>query len=67
MKGNKMKVSNKLAKVNDNAIVHFLDNGFMVEISGRDSKDNYATSKILCTTVQNLYEILDEISKMEKD
>lgn len=61
-----MKVSDKLAKVNDTATVHFLDNGFMVEVCGEDYKNNYSTSKVLCTSKEILFAVLEEISKMEK-
>ena len=37
-------INDKLAKVNDNFTVNMYDNGFMVEIGGRDSDDEWKTA-----------------------
>ena len=47
-----MKVSDKLAKASDSAQVYFYDNGFMVEVSGRDDQDDWKTAKIMCNTIR---------------
>lgn len=62
----KASVKSKLDKVNDNFNVNMYDNGFMVEISGRDKKDDYKTSKIMVNSVDELVEVIKEIAGMER-
>lgn len=61
------KVSDKLAKVNESFTINMYDNGFMVEVGGKDKKDDWKTSKIMVTTVDELIALVKEISEMERD
>ena len=49
----------KLAKVNDNLTINRYDNGWMVEVGGRDDEDDWATAKVLCNTEEDLIETYD--------
>ena len=62
-----MKVSDKLAKVGDSVQVYFYDNGFMVEASGRNESDDWATAKIMCNTIEEVSEILKEASQLPRE
>jgi hypothetical protein len=62
-----MSVGEKLAKVNDNFNVYMYDNGFMLEISGRDSGDDWCTAKILCNSLDELTELIKEVTDMDRD
>ena len=42
------------------------DNGFMVEVGGRDKKDDWKTSKVMITTVDELIELVREITTMDR-
>jgi hypothetical protein len=66
MKKKIMKLSDKLAKCNDSLTVNMYDNGFMVEVSGNDKKDNWKTAKINCDTIEEVMAIIKEASEMEK-
>lgn len=61
------KISNKLTKVNDSFSVYMYDNGFMVEISGKDSADDWQTTKIVCTTMTELVELIQEATELERE
>ena len=50
----------KLEKVNDSFTINRYDNGFMVEVGGRDDENDYKTCKILCNTEDELIEIIKE-------
>ncbi len=50
----------KLAKVNDSFTVNRYDNGWMVEIGGRNKKDDWVNSKTLCNTEAELVELIKE-------
>jgi len=62
-----MKLSDKMVKVQETVTVSMYDNGYVVEISGRDSDAEWVTSKILCDTLDKVYALIDEASKMERD
>lgn len=55
---------NKLAKVNDSFTINRYDNGWMVEISGRDTEDDWKTCKILCNTEEELVTLIKEYNTM---
>jgi hypothetical protein len=55
----------KLAKVNDNFTINRYDNGWMVEIGGRNKKDDWVTSKIMCSSEEELLAVIKEYNTME--
>jgi len=61
------KVSDKLKKVNDSFNVYMYDNGFMLEISGRDKDEDYVTSKLIVSTVEELVHLVKEVCYMTRD
>jgi hypothetical protein len=61
---NKLK---KLTKVNESITVNRYDNGFMVEVSGKDADSDWKTAKVLCTTEDEMLEVIREWNKMELD
>jgi hypothetical protein len=63
----KFDIGLKLAKVNDNCTINFYDNGYMVEISGRNYADDWATAKMIVGSLEELHDVLARISEMPKD
>ena len=61
------KISDKLIKVNDNFSVHMYDNGFMVEVGGRNKKSDYVSARILCKTLEEVQALVAEACVMERD
>ena len=57
----------KLAKVNDAFTVNRYDNGWMVEISGKDKKDDWKTAKIMCSTEAELLDLIKEYNNSDLD
>ncbi len=57
----------KLSKVNESITINRYDNGWMVEISGRDKKDDYKTAKIMCNTEEDVIALIKEYNGMEID
>ena len=55
----------KLAKVNDSFSVNRYDNGWMVEVSGRDKNEDWKTSKVMCTTEDELIALIKEYNQTE--
>ena len=62
-----MKLNQKLAKVNDSFSINMYDNGFMLEISGRDDNGDWATAKVLCKDMDELIGLIQEAAAMERD
>jgi hypothetical protein len=62
-----MNVSDKLTKVGDSFTINMYDNGFMVEVSGRDANEDWKTAKVLCQDLEQVVAIVTEVTKMERD
>jgi hypothetical protein len=60
-------LSDKLTKVNENFSVNMYDNGYMIEVSGRNKKGDYTTAKIMCSNVEQLVVLVQEACTMERD
>jgi len=55
----------KLAKVNDNFTINRYDNGWMVDVGGRNKKDDWVGAKILCNTEEELIALIKEYNSIE--
>lgn len=62
-----MNVSDKLTKVTDSFTINMYDNGFMIEISGKDHDSEWKSAKILCQNLEEVIAIVTEIANMERD
>ena len=60
-------INDKLAKVNDNFTVNMYDNGFMVEIGGRDHDDEWKNAKIICNTREDLIAVITEATTLTRE
>jgi hypothetical protein len=56
---------NKLSKVNENISINRYDNGWMVEVGGRDDENDWKTAKILCNTEEEMLAVVREWNSME--
>ena len=61
------KVSDKLTKVNESFTINMYDNGYMVEVGGRDAEDEWKTAKIICNTLDEMIEIVRETANMTRN
>lgn len=59
-----MKISDKLAKVDESFEVTRMDNGFTVEVRGEDENGDWKTAKIVCLLNLEVHELFDEFHKM---
>ena len=50
----------KLTKVNESFTVNRYDNGFMIEVSGRDKADDWKTAKVMCSSEDELFVVIKE-------
>lgn len=61
------KISDKLVKVNESFTVYMYDNAFMIEVSGRDSENDYKTVKLMVPALDQLQALIKEVTEMDKD
>ena len=61
------RISEKLTKVNESFTINRYDNGFMIEVGGRDDNDDWKTSKIIVATEDELIELVREAVNLPKE
>ncbi len=61
------KVSDKLVKVNENFTVNMYDNGFMIEVGGRDKNEDWATVTLMVNSIDELIALVRESVEMDRD
>ena len=59
-------LGDKLVKVNESFTVNLYDNGFMIEVGGRNKKGDYTNAKIMCSNVEQLVALVAEACTMER-
>ena len=57
----------KLAKVNESITLNRYDNGWMVEVSGRNEDEDWKTAKVMCNTEEELLAVFQEWNTMDLD
>ena len=60
-------IGDKLTKVSNSYSVNIFDNGFSVEISGRDAENDWKNSRVLCGTLEDLIDVVKEIASLPQD
>lgn len=57
----------KLEKVNESISINRYDNGWMVEVGGRNEDSDWKNCKILCNTEDEMLAVVKEWNTMELD
>jgi hypothetical protein len=60
-------ISDKLSKVNENFTINMYDNGFMIEVSGKDSEDDWKAVKLMVQSVDELIVLIKEVTELPRD
>ena len=60
------KVADKLTKVGECVNVYFYDNAYMVEVTGRDSNDDWSNIKLVCKDMDEVVKVLQEVETLER-
>lgn len=64
---NMAKITDKLSKVGEQFSIYRYDNGFMIEVSGKDAENDWKTAKVLCTTEAELVALIKETISLPLD
>jgi hypothetical protein len=62
-----VKLIDKLAKVDNSFTVTLFDNGYTIEIGGRDAEDNWKTARIVCNSSSELHAIISEAVNLPRN
>ena len=57
----------KLAKVNESITINRYDNGWMVEVGGRDDDNEWKNCEIVCNTEEEVLDVVKEYNTMDLD
>lgn len=60
------KISDKLTKVNDSFTVNMYENGFMIEVNGRNDEDDWVSTKIIATSLDDLIDLVREATEITR-
>jgi hypothetical protein len=60
------KLADKLDKVNESFTINMYDNGFMIEVGGRDGDDEWKNAKIMVPTVEELLVLVKEATELTR-
>ena len=60
-------ISDKLTKINESFTIYMYDNGYMIEVSGRNKKTDWVTAKIMVSNADDLVALVREATEMERD
>ena len=58
--------SEKLKKVDESYTINKYDNGYMIEVSGRDENDDWATTKIIASTFDEVITIIEDVDTLPR-
>lgn len=54
-----------MVKVNDSITLNRYENGWMLEIGGRNDESDWVTKKILCNTEEEVLQLIKDYNGME--
>ncbi len=57
----------KLVKVNESITLNRYDNGWMIEIGGRDKKEEWKNTKTMCNTEEEVISVIKEWNLKDLD
>lgn len=60
------KLIDTFTKINDNYTVTNCNNGFVVEVSGQDSNEEWITGKFVVKTIDELKDIVQDLAWMPR-
>lgn len=62
-----MKVLDFISKIGEDINIKMIDNGYLLEISGRNAEDDWKTVKLACSSRSELEQLLDQCFKIPRD
>jgi len=60
-------LKDRFATIGESMTINRLDNGYVFEANGRNHDREYASVKIVCTNVSEVYDLIEEANDMTLD
>jgi len=61
------KLSDNIVKMGENFTINIYDNGFMVDVGGRNKKDDWVSAKIMVSNIEELVALVREVVELERE
>lgn len=61
-----VKITDKFQKVNESYTITNCDNGYMVEMSGQDTEDNWINVKYIVSSIDDLKQMVCDLAWMPR-
>jgi hypothetical protein len=58
--------SDKLSKADDSLTLYKYDNGYLVEVGGRDHNDEWSTAKILVNSLEDAFLVIKDADSLPR-
>lgn len=62
-----MKLVDFISKIGEDINIKVVDNGYLLEVSGRDVEDNWKTVKLVCLSRKELDSLLNQCFDIPRD
>ena len=62
-----MKLLDFITKIGEDINIKVIDNGFVLEVSGRNDNDDWKTVKVACLNRDELNKLLDQCFNLPRD
>ena len=62
-----MKLVDFISKIGEDINIKVVDNGYLLEVSGRDVEDNWKTVKLVCLSRKELDSLLNQCFGIPRD
>jgi hypothetical protein len=56
-----------ITKIGEDINIKLIDNGFLVEVSGRNANDDWKTVKLACSDRSELDSLIDQCLEIDRD
>ena len=53
-----------IAQIDERIEIYKYSNGYMVELNGKDTEDEYITQKLICTSIEDVLQLITDVDKI---
>ena len=53
-----------IAQIDERIEIYKYSNGYMVELNGKDTEDEYITQKLICNSIEDVLQLITDVDKI---
>ena len=53
-----------IAQIDERIEIYKYSNGYMVELNGKDTEDEYITQKLICNSIEDVLQLIKDVDKI---